>query len=224
VIKMPEENENSTPKTGSEGQKEEVKKEESVEEKIFDNEDSKQVQKEEEKKADEETKEEKVEEKKEAKEEEKKEEEKKEEEEEKRVIPDKYELSLPENSPLSKSVLDKIASEAKELRLTNEEAQELVEREHNAVTSYVKEQQVVLANRSEAWVTEVKEDKELGGEDFEKNSELAKRVANTFCSESFLTQLNETGWLKINLFCLEPKGEVSRRSRSQTSFTIIHRR
>lgn len=107
--------------------------------------------------------------------------------------PEKYDLKLPKDSPLEQSVVDRITEEAKKYGLSQDYAQHLIDREHNAVVSYVEAQKEALLAKSEAWVEEIKSDKELGGENFAKNAELAKRVVNRFGTEAFNKTLNDTG-------------------------------
>lgn len=109
------------------------------------------------------------------------------------VVPEKYDLKLPENSPLSPKHLEALAEYAKAQKLTNEAAQALLEREHSAVASYVQNQQQELAKKPEAWLADSKADREIGGESFGKNAELAKRVLAKFGSDDFKKVLNETG-------------------------------
>lgn len=122
-----------------------------------------------------------------------KEEEVKEDKKEEEAPPEKYELKLSEDSLLDSSVVERIAAEAKERGLSQDDAQKLLDRENSAVTSYQKLQEEEYKQRSGAWVDEIKSDKELGGEAFNENAELAKRVTQRFGSEAFLKTLDETG-------------------------------
>jgi len=107
--------------------------------------------------------------------------------------PEKYDLKLPENSPLDKSVVDRIAAEAKKHGLSQEHAQSLLERENYAVSSHMNAQQEHLKAQANAWVEEVKSDTDIGGDNFQANTELAKRVVSRFGTEAFAKTLNETG-------------------------------
>lgn len=113
---------------------------------------------------------------------------------EKPVVPEKYELKKPDGSLLGDKAVETISSYAKEKGLSNEQAQSLLERESSAVKSFFEEQQTKHNQQVDAWVGEVKADKEIGGEGYKQNVELASRVIKRFGSESLVKQLNETGF------------------------------
>ncbi len=109
--------------------------------------------------------------------------------EKKSEAPEKYELKLPEDSQLDEAVLDRTAAYAKKRGLSNADAQELVDQQNQAVADHLKASREI----ADGWVNEVKADKELGGDNFKKSSELAKRVVNRFGSDLFKTALIDTG-------------------------------
>ncbi len=109
--------------------------------------------------------------------------------EKKSEAPEKYELKLPEDSQLDEAVLDRTAAYAKKRGLSNADAQELVDQQDQAVADHLKAARGI----ADGWVAEVKADKELGGDNFKKSSELAKRVVNRFGSDAFKTALIDTG-------------------------------
>ena len=102
--------------------------------------------------------------------------------------PEKYELSLPEDSLLDSSVVDEISAYAKEKGLSNEDAQGLLDREIANVDKYVAE----VEKEQAAWVDEVKNDPELGGDNFEKTAELATRVVDRFGDEKLKELLTDS--------------------------------
>lgn len=111
----------------------------------------------------------------------------------KQVVPEKYDLKLTEGSLLKPADLDKIASYAKERGLSNEAAQELTHREDQAVRSFAESQRQQLLSKSQEWMKASESDAEIGGVEFKRNVELAKRVVSRFGSESLNKTLNETG-------------------------------
>lgn len=113
--------------------------------------------------------------------------------EQKTIVPEKYEIKLPEGSPLDASHIEKIASYAKERGLSNEDAQALLDRESSAVATYVDVQKNLLKEKSEGWITEMSKDKEIGGEAFTKNVEVANQVVDKYFTPEFKKILNETG-------------------------------
>lgn len=110
-----------------------------------------------------------------------------------KVVPEKYDLKLPEKALLDTTHLEKIASFAKERGLSNEEAQTLVERENGAVSSF---QEGLIAKQkalADTWVNAAKTDKEIGGEAFTKNVELAHRAIDRFATPELKKELDATG-------------------------------
>lgn len=107
----------------------------------------------------------------------------------------KYELKIPEGSQIGKDAVDGIVAFAKENKLSADAAQKILDRESEAVSSFAKYQQEQYKAKQEAWVNEIKNDKELGGseEAFVQNMEYAKRVVDRFGTDAFKKTLNETG-------------------------------
>lgn len=113
--------------------------------------------------------------------------------EEKPVVPEKYDLKLPKDSALSEAHLEKLSVYAKEKGLSNEQAQSLLERESQAVSDYVTNLKETQSKMTETWFEQAKGDKEIGGEAFKQNAELAKRVVSRFGTDDFKKELNKTG-------------------------------
>jgi hypothetical protein len=109
------------------------------------------------------------------------------------TVPEKYELKLPENSLLKAQALEDIAATAKEHKLTQKQAEALVQREDKALHAYHQAQLDDLKVKSQVWIQDVKADKELGGEAFVKNAELASRVVKRFGTESFQKMISDSG-------------------------------
>lgn len=105
-----------------------------------------------------------------------------------------YKLSLPKDSPMDDSVIDEISAYAKEKGLSNEDAQELLDRENDAITQYVADEQEDLKGLHKEWAEEVKADPELGGDKFEETAELARRVVERFGDDDLKEVLNATGF------------------------------
>lgn len=110
------------------------------------------------------------------------------------VVPEKYDLKLPEGSLLDASTVDRISAYAKEKGLSNEAAQEKLDGEHKAVTSYHEAQSNHVAEIKAGWRKTAETDKEIGGAAFKENVELAKRALERFGSEKFRSELDETSF------------------------------
>lgn len=110
-----------------------------------------------------------------------------------KVVPEKYDLKLPEGSQLDATHIEKVAALAKERKLSNEEAQAIIDRDNATISGFADGQNKQLKERQDAWVKDSQNDKEFGGEAFAKNAELAKRVVERFGSDALKTALNDTG-------------------------------
>lgn len=97
-------------------------------------------------------------------------------------------FNLSEGSFISKERLEEIASYSKEQGFSKDQAQNLIERENEAITNYnagVLKQMDKLV--TETWVEQIKTDKETGGEKFEENMELARRALKATFSSEFVS-------------------------------------
>jgi hypothetical protein len=106
---------------------------------------------------------------------------------EQKVVPEKYELKLPEGSLLDAKAMERIALIAKEQGLSNEEAQARLEAQNAEVSALVDAQK-------ERWLQQAINDKEIGGAHFKENVALAWRFADRFCSPEFKAELDRFGY------------------------------
>lgn len=106
--------------------------------------------------------------------------------------PTKLELKLPEGSLLDAAHLEKTVAFAKERGLSTEQAQAIVERDHANLAAFVESQKTQLSQQGERWLTEAKADKEVGGDAFPKNVELARRVVEKFGNDSLKRALDDS--------------------------------
>lgn len=109
-------------------------------------------------------------------------------------VPDKYELKLADGSLLAQSRLDEIAAEAKELGLSNDEAQKFVAREEAAAVR--QQEQSISAYREQQikWKDEIKNDPEFGGDKTPETAEHAKRFVDAFADEDMKKAFESTGF------------------------------
>lgn len=105
-------------------------------------------------------------------------------------VPEKYDLKLPDQSPVNPVRLEKIAAEAKAQGLSQDQAQELVTREHNTVSDLVQAHHA----RVKEWSDASAADKEVGGPDINRNIALADRLVDTYGSPELKEQLKITGF------------------------------
>lgn len=112
----------------------------------------------------------------------------------KKVVPDAYDLKLPDGSLLTATDLEEISSYAKEKGYTQEQASELMTREHLAVSEYHEAQQELFKAKTDEWKKAVSIDKELGGDNLAKSAEFAYRAVERFASPEFKAELDKTGF------------------------------
>lgn len=101
-----------------------------------------------------------------------------------------YDLKLPDGSILDSAYLDQTKSLAKEMNLTPEAAQKLVERDN-----YLQQQQLTKWNEQVVqWEGVVKSDKEIGGDNFQASVNDARTALDKFGSPEFKAMLNQSGY------------------------------
>jgi hypothetical protein len=116
------------------------------------------------------------------------------------AIPEKYEFSnLPEGYTLDDASLGEWSGVFKELGLTQEQAQKLVEmdaKRFTAANSPEAQQAAAIASRNQQvsqWETSLKQDKDLGGANFEANIGIAQKALADFGTPELNAMLKESG-------------------------------
>ena len=116
---------------------------------------------------------------------------------EKQVVPEKYDLKLSEKSLLSKEDLERIASQAREQGLTQEQAAKRLSEEETTskkgAESFEKRQLEVVEEEKKQWIEKGMSDKEIGGDKYKESAELSKRVIDKFATEEFKIALEKSG-------------------------------
>ncbi len=110
-----------------------------------------------------------------------------------KVIPDAYELKVPEGSLLDAGFVEKTKSFAKEKGLSNDEAQAILERESAAVATHAEGQKVQFEKTVDTWAKNAEADQEIGGQEYKQNVTLAGQFIERFGTPALKKQLNETG-------------------------------
>lgn len=114
---------------------------------------------------------------------------------EKPAEPTKYELKS-EGLILDASQVEKTIAQAKQLGLTNDQAQALLNEKNEALSSYVSAQQEQLKTKSAEWLESVKADKDLGGEKLDQTLGFLKEAKEgkyAFIEPELVKILDETG-------------------------------
>jgi hypothetical protein len=113
----------------------------------------------------------------------------------------KFDLKLPKDSKRDPEFVNRVSAAARELGLnSNEHGQKLLDLVHKEADEYLQARTKAYEPEgeewnamTERWTEEVKNDKELGGKNFQQSSELAKRVAATFFGDKVHAWLHNTG-------------------------------
>ncbi|MEX3020243.1 peptidase [Kluyvera sp. STS39-E] len=107
--------------------------------------------------------------------------------------PDKYEFSTGEGVELDSAALADFEPVARELNLTNEQAQKLVDAYPKILEGVQQRQTEAWQAQTEEWAATVKADKEIGGDKLTANIGVAQRALDQFGTPELKEYLNATG-------------------------------
>lgn len=108
--------------------------------------------------------------------------------------PEKYEFAAPEGTELDSEAVAVFEPIARELNLTNEQAQKLVDLYGTRMTQTVEAQQAAWQKQLETWVSDIKSDKEIGGKAFDQQVNYAKSAITKFGTDELKQALDATGF------------------------------
>ena len=108
--------------------------------------------------------------------------------------PEKYEFKPAEGQELDTSALEQFEPIARELNLTNEQAQKMVDLYGTKIMPMVQQQQAEAWQKTtEQWAADVKADKESGGDKLTANLSAAQRALEQFGDPELKEYLDSTG-------------------------------
>lgn len=108
--------------------------------------------------------------------------------------PEKYEFKPAEGQELDTAALEQFEPIARELNLTNEQAQKMVDLYGTKIMPMVQQQQAEAWQKTtEQWAADVKADKEIGGDKLTANLSSAQRALDLFGSPELKEYLEGTG-------------------------------
>lgn len=107
--------------------------------------------------------------------------------------PEKYEFSAGEGVELDSAALADFEPVARELNLTNEQAQKLVDAYPKILEGVQQRQTEAWQAQTEEWAAKVKADKEIGGDKLTANIGVAQRALDQFGTPELKEYLNATG-------------------------------
>jgi hypothetical protein len=109
-------------------------------------------------------------------------------------VPVEYgEFAIPEGATYDPEIGAEFTAAAKELGLSKDQAQGLVDLGAKMQTQMLAAQAAHIETVSAQWADEARSDKEIGGENFEANLSIAKLALDHVASPALIEQLNTTG-------------------------------
>lgn len=108
-------------------------------------------------------------------------------------VPEKYELAAPEGFTLEPETTAQFETIAREMKLTNEQANKLVPLAAQLVQKQVAKQQEAHATQVQKWLESSKTDKDFGGEKFDASIKQAKVAVEKFGTPLLKELLDGTG-------------------------------
>lgn len=114
---------------------------------------------------------------------------------EKAEVPEKYEWNKPEGfeGELDQAAIEQFEPIAKELGLTQEQADKLVGIHAESLQSAQQHAAEQHSQQMETWTNELRNDPEFGGANFDANLKSAQKAVKEFGSEGLIKALDETG-------------------------------
>lgn len=107
--------------------------------------------------------------------------------------PEKYEFTAGEGVELDTEALKDFEPVARDLNLTNEQAQKLVDAYPKILAGVQQRQAAAWQAQTEQWAADVKADKEIGGDKLTANLSAAQRALDLFGGPVLKEYLNTTG-------------------------------
>jgi hypothetical protein len=104
--------------------------------------------------------------------------------------PEKYEFQSPQGAEFDDKVLGVYSDVARELDLSQEDAQKLLDKVAPALQERALERQGMM--RTE-WADQARADQEIGGDAFDANLDVANQALARFASPDFINLLQESG-------------------------------
>lgn len=108
--------------------------------------------------------------------------------------PEAYEdFTIPEGMEMDAEVLGEFKDFAKELNLPQDKAQKIVDFQTKLATKQAEEYQAAVVKQSQEWAASIKNDPEIGGENYEKSVASAIKVIQSFGDPALTELLNQSG-------------------------------
>lgn len=108
--------------------------------------------------------------------------------------PEAYEdFTLPEGMEMDADVLGEFKNLAKELNIPQAKAQQLIDFQTQLASKQAEQYQAAVTKQSQEWAASIKNDPEIGGENYDKSVASAIKVIQSFGDPALTELLNTTG-------------------------------
>jgi hypothetical protein len=107
--------------------------------------------------------------------------------------PEKYELAAPEGFQLEPETTAQFETVARELNLSNEQANKLIPLGAQLAQKLAAQQQEGHAKQVAQWLEDSKADKEIGGDKFDASVQVALKARDKFATPELKTLMDQTG-------------------------------
>ena len=109
--------------------------------------------------------------------------------------PEKYgDFTFPEGMPINQERLDKATAVFREIGLSQEQAQKLIDLETAATGEFQEAQKAALAQQLAQYRQDARTDPEIGGADHKAKMAIANKALSKFGSPELIKALSESGW------------------------------
>lgn len=112
--------------------------------------------------------------------------------EEKAEVPEAYEFTFPEGVEVDPDTVGELGNVAKELGLTQEQAQKIADLGAKQSERWLQAQQTVMDNAEKQWIDTVRADEEIGGDKLDENLSVAKGALDKFGTPELAAFLKES--------------------------------
>ena len=109
-------------------------------------------------------------------------------------VPESYEFQVPEGMELDQGLADAVTPVFKDLGLNQEQASKLTEAYAKVKQGEAQQAQEDFNQQLDQWASEIKNDKDIGGEGFDANAAIARKAVDEFGSPELKDLLDNTGF------------------------------
>lgn len=106
-----------------------------------------------------------------------------------------YKFKIPEDSILSDKDIEDVRSFAADKKLTVDQAQDVLEQRSRAVTKFHVDQQNFYKETVKGWETELRKDKEIGGDKYNETMTLTRELIDKHADAKTKAEIEQSGYI-----------------------------